>query len=236
VVVVLVGTDGAGKSTVTEEIAERLRALGLPTRTAYFGMARGNLPGVGLARRVLGVAPAGDAATGAGASPPEPAPEPEPVLVVPDRLPDLAEQRAGLSHPVLRRAAAWYYAGEYVLRYLREVAPGVRRREVVLCDRYVYDLRESPWPGSPAARVAERLVPRPDVLVLPDAPIEDIHRRKPERSFAEQWAQQTRFRALVAADPARVASLRVDTSGEPGDSVARVVVAVLTAAHRARRH
>jgi thymidylate kinase len=236
VVVVLVGTDGAGKSTVTEEIAERLRALGLPTRTAYFGMARGNLPGVGLARRVLGVAPAGDAATEGSSMPtPMPMPEPEVDLFVPDRLPDLAEQRAGLSHPVLRRAAAWYYAGEYVLRYLREVAPGVRRREVVLCDRYVYDLRESPWPGSPAARVAERLVPRPDVLVLPDAPVEDIHRRKPERAFAEQWAQQTRFRALVADAPARVASLRVDTSGAPGDSVARVVVAVLTAAHRARR-
>jgi thymidylate kinase len=229
VVVVLVGTDGAGKSTVAAQLEQRLRSVGLGTRSAYFGMARGNLPGVGLARRLLGVAAAGD-----GDGEPQDL-TPDAALVVPDALPDLAEQRRDLGHPTLRRMAAWYYAGEYALRYLTTVAPAVRRREVVLCDRYVYDLRESPWPGSAAARAVERLVPRPDVLVLPDAPVELIHRRKPERSFAGQWAQQTRFRALVAERPARVAALLVDTSGAPGDNLAAVVSAVLTAAHRPRR-
>ena len=60
--VVLVGTDGSGKSTVAGEIDDRLTSAGLRTSTAYLGMARGNLPGVGLARRLLGVAPAGDSA------------------------------------------------------------------------------------------------------------------------------------------------------------------------------
>ena len=58
--VVLVGTDGSGKSTVAGEIADRLGGLGVRTTTAHLGMARGNLPGVNLARRLLGVAPAGD--------------------------------------------------------------------------------------------------------------------------------------------------------------------------------
>jgi hypothetical protein len=74
------------------------------------------------------------------------------------------------------------------------------------------------------------------VLVLPDAPVELIHARKPERSFADQSAQQQRFRALLESRPARVTEVRVDTSGDDQDGVADVVAAVVTAAHRARRH
>jgi len=250
VVVVLVGTDGSGKSTVAEELSTRLERAGFGVRSAYFGMARGNLPGVGLARRILGVAPAGD-----GAEPVvvaedasyEPAPtgpddarELTPAAsltsLVEPASNDLLEQRRDLGHPGVRRLAAWYYAGEYVVRYLTTVAPGVRRREVVVCDRYVYDLRESPWPGSTASRVLERLVPAPDVLVLPDAPVEMIHARKPERTLADQSAQQRRFRALLESQPARVAEVRVDTSGADDDGVAEVVAAVVTAAHRPLRH
>ena len=105
----------------------------------------------------------------------------------------------------------------------------------MICDRYVYDLRESPWPGSFASKLVEAVVPAPDVLVLPDAPVELIHARKPERTFAEQSAQQERFRALLSTQPARVAEVCVDTSGEDPDGVADVVAAVVTAAHRPRR-
>jgi hypothetical protein len=83
--------------------------------------------------------------------------------------------------------------------------------------------------------VVEAVVPAPDVLVLPDAPVELIHARKPERSFADQAAQQNRFRALVASRPARVAEVLVDTSGADDDGVADVVAAVVTAAHAPRR-
>ena len=146
------------------------------------GMARGNLPGVGLARKLLGVAPAGDAAPKTSASP-----KPESTDPAKD-------------HAMVRRAAAWYYAAEYVYRYWRDIRPGMRHGGVVIADRYVYDLRESPWPGSRASRVAEALMPKPDVLVLPDAPDRLIHARKPERPAHEQAEQQGRFRALVASD------------------------------------
>jgi thymidylate kinase len=219
VVVVLVGTDGSGKSTVASDLATRLERLGFATSSAYFGMARGNLPGVGLARRLLGVAEV-------------PADVGESAAVTTEPIDDGVE--APLSHPQLRRIAAWYYAGEYAFRFASRVAPRVRRREVVICDRYVYDLRESPWPGSLASKVAERIVPRPDVLVLPDAPVELIHARKPERTLADQTAQQGRFRDLLASRPARVSDIRVDTSGADPDGVADVVAAVVTAAHRPR--
>ena len=211
VVVAMVGTDGSGKSTVADQIAERLHSVGVPTHGAYFGMARGNLPGVGLARKVLGIAkPGGEDKSG----------------VVQDK-----PTAAPTDHAGLRKAAAWYYAVEYGWRYLSTVAPARRRGEVVLCDRYVYDLRDSPWPGSPAAAFAQRIVPRPDILVLPDAPIELIHARKPERTFAEQRDQQQKFRDLLAEHPAAFANLTVDTSGATEDATFGVVRSIISCAH-----
>ena len=239
VVVVLVGTDGSGKSTVADTLSTRLERCGFEVRTAYFGMARGNLPGVGLARRLFGVAEAGDGATPTHVEPPT-----TPVTLTDQGSPtsahevgtnDVDAMRRDLGHPGVRRLAAWYYAAEYAWRYASTVSPSVRRRRIVICDRYVYDLRESPWPGSFASKLVEAVVPAPDVLVLPDAPVELIHARKPERTFAEQSAQQERFRALLSTQPARVAEVRVDTSGEDPDGVADVVAAVVTAAHRPRR-
>ena len=216
--VVLVGTDGSGKSTVAAEIDQRLSSLGLDTTSVYMGMARGNLPGVALARRLLGVAPAGDHAPKSTAS-----------------TPATASTGDDRQHASVRRAAAWFYAAEYLYRWWRDIRPGMRNGGVVIADRYVYDLRESPWPGSRASRVAEWLMPKPDVLVLPDAPDALIHARKPERSAADQAEQQGRFRQLVADDPAGTASLTVDTSGTcrtTADPVAPVVSAVVAALHR----
>ena len=59
VVVAAVGTDGSGKSTVADELEQHLQRLGFTTRTAYFGMARGNLPGWESLRRMLGIATPG---------------------------------------------------------------------------------------------------------------------------------------------------------------------------------
>jgi thymidylate kinase len=181
VLVALVGTDGAGKSTVADGLRARLDRFGLPTSTAYFGMARGNLPGVARARGIL----------------------------------------RSRDRPALRRAAAWLYAGEYVWRYLRTAAPPLARRQVVIVDRWIYDLRESPWPGSRAARVAEFLLPAPDVLVLPDAPIEQIHDRKPERPLADQQAQQERYRRLLAEHSARRATAEGLSRGGGAEGLSR---------------
>ena len=209
--VVLVGTDGSGKSTVARQLDARLAALGIATTNVYMGMARGNLPGVALARRLLGVATVAEA----GAA---------------ESMPDDAS-----GHPMIRRIAAWYYAVEYGYRWWRDIRPGMRRGRVVICDRYVYDLRESPSPNSSAPRLVEFLMPRPDVLILPDAPDGLIHARKPERPAHEQAAQQARFRALLLQGPARTASLIVDTSGPDPvgtDTIAPVVASVVASMHR----
>lgn len=306
VVVALVGTDGAGKSTVADALRRGLLGYGLHSSPAYFGMARGNLPGVALARRLLAVGSTvpmarKDDKSGKGEVSSEPNPAPsarsnagpsERSGAGPSAGPDAgpgvganagpdagasvgsssgsspvssagagvgssagtspgdgrmvsggaAARRvpvgggvAGLDRPGLRKVAAWFYAAEYLYRYLRTVAPALARREVVIADRWVYDLRESPWPGSAAARFAEFLVPAPDLLVLPDAPAEVIHHRKPERPLREQAAQQQRYRDLLAEHPARVAELVVDTSGAAGSELGALVAAVVRAAHGPRR-
>lgn len=221
VVVVLVGTDGAGKSTVAESLVGRLHQLGLPTAQAYFGMARGNLPGVALARRVLGVGstepPAKHAATESGPGDPG------------------GTGTGQLDHPTLRRVAAWYYAGEYLTRWLTRVAPHLVRGRVVVVDRWVWDLRESPWPDSRASRWLETVMPRPDIAALADAPAEIIHARKPERTLADQARQQEVFKGILAARPAACAEILVDTSGRTSDANRELVASVVGAAHLRRR-
>lgn len=68
-------------------------------------------------------------------------------------------------------------------------------------------------------------------MLLPDAPAELIHARKPERSLSEQRRQQEQFRALLAESPGRYANIIVDTSGQEADATQPVVRAVLSAAH-----
>jgi thymidylate kinase len=183
VVVALVGTEGAGKSTVAGELRDRLQGLGLRTAPAAERRA----------------SPAGRGAS-----------------------------------PGPRQAAPWFSAGEHLWRYLSTVVPALVQHRVVIVDRCVYDLRDAPWPGSAAGWLAERLVPSPDVLVLPDAPSRLIHLRKPERPLAEQEVQQERFRTLLAERPARCAELIVDTSGGTPDPLAALVAAVMQAAHQPR--
>ena len=129
------------------------------TRTAYFGMARES------AGRQAGAQGLGDRRAGGGTTP----------VTWPRTIPPEDPADKPLDHRSLRRLAAWFYAVEYGWRYLSTVAGPKRRGEVVICDRYVYDLRDSPWPGSRASVFAEWLVPAPDVMVLPDAPVEMIH-------------------------------------------------------------
>lgn len=228
VVVALVGTDGSGKSTVAHDLSDRLVRSGFEVASPYFGMARGNLPGVNLARKIMGVAIEPESAQKAVESPAEDGAEPRAVAEVSSVEEPVATE---LSHAQIRKVAAWYYAGEYVIKWLRSVAPALATRKIVIADRYIYDLRDSPWPGSSASKALQALLPPPDFLVLPDAPDELIHARKPERPAWEQAAQQQRFRDLVSEQLARRGSIRTDSSGATPDPLAGLVAEIVEAAH-----
>lgn len=224
VVVALVGTDGSGKSTVAHDLSDRLVRSGFEVASPYFGMARGNLPGVNLARKIMGVGI--EPETGPKAVD-ESSQEAAVVEVSTGDEPVATE----LSHPQIRKVAAWYYAGEYVIKWVRSVAPALATRKIVIADRYIYDLRDSPWPGSSASKALQALLPPPDFLVLPDAPDELIHARKPERPAWEQAAQQQRFRDLISEHLARRGSIRTDSSGATPDPLAGLVADIVEAAH-----
>ena len=224
VVVALVGTDGSGKSTVGDALGTTLVQLGYRVEHAYFGMARGNLPGVGLVRRL---ARGSDAAA-----------------VAPQRHPEAqatAGTTTGAPVSLARRVGAWVYAADYAWRAATRLWPARRRGSVVICDRWVSDLRRSPAPGHPASRLAELLVGAPDVLALADAPTDVIAARKAERTPAEITAEQGALRGLVAELDGQRSALRrrpacraltVPTDGSVADATWRLVAEVVAAVHR----
>lgn len=216
VVVALVGTDGSGKSTLADDLAMRLTDSGYEIDHAYFGMARGNLPGLGLIRRLARGSDHAAVAARPAAGPAAPAGPPS----------------------LARRAGAWVYAVDYAWRALTRVGPARRRRRVVIVDRWVTDLRRSPAPGSPAAAVAEWIVGPPDVFVLADAPADVIASRKSERTIDEIIDEQGALRRCLAAYEGRRRGTRrchamvADTTVPVEVSTAAIVAAVVSAAHR----
>jgi thymidylate kinase len=210
--VAFVGTDGSGKTSLSERVERELAHLGYEVRREYLGMARSNLPGLATLRRLVrgpddeALAPSTDA----------PAPTTSPSVV----------------HTV----GAWCYAVDYAFRSLFRLRPAVRRREVVLCDRWVTDLRRGPAPGSRASLAAERLAGRPQVMVLASAPAEVIVARKRERTLAQAAAEQAELALLTAeydAFPDTI-GLVADTSGaiDTVDPVDAIVRAIVAATHR----
>lgn len=203
--VVLVGTDGTGKTTTATRVVGELNRLGMPARLRYFGRTRGNLPGVGALRDALE--------------------RRDPSTAVPGPRP--APQRWHL----LRRVGSWYYAFEYSARFWLTVFPSLAFGRTVVMDRFVYDLVVMPGGSPGAARVARQLVPHPEVVLYLDAPAGEIHDRKPERSVEAIGERQAKF-ADVVASLEHSTRYTVSTSRSAPDATARLVAAITMQAHR----
>jgi thymidylate kinase len=100
---------------------------------------------------------------------------------------------------------AWFLARAWPAWAVR-VAPARRRGDWIILDRCFTDLlvdqRRYRY-GGPRwlARLTERLMPRPDALVVLHAPAEVIHRRKAEIPEAELARLLDRYRALAQSRP-----------------------------------
>jgi thymidylate kinase len=113
-----------------------------------------------------------------------------------------------------------------------------RNATLRLFDRYYHDLLVDPRRyryGGPMwlARLVGRLIPKPDLWILLDAPAEVLQARKPEVTFEESARQREAYLALVRGFPNAVV---VDATRPLGEVVARVKEAVLSLmAERTRR-
>jgi thymidylate kinase len=168
--VVLVGPDGSGKTTMSELVCRRFEPTRVPVSAVYLGAQKPLLPTRRLSQKLhkrFGNRPA----------------------VKPVKDVDRRQRLRGLAHIM---ADKW-------LRYFVHIRPRLVRGEVVVLDRYFYDLRtflhplvKHPWFDS----LVMHLIPEPAAVFCLRADPAVIAARKNELTAAETARQIECFRAL----------------------------------------
>jgi thymidylate kinase len=125
-------------------------------------------------------------------------------------------------------AKAAYWILDYALGYYLTIRPALARSTLVLYDRYLVDALIDPRRyryGGPRwlLRLAWRLVPKPDLVVLLDAPTEVLRARKQEVSVGETERQRHAYRELLGTLPKG----HVVDAAQPLDGVVKAVGGVV---------
>lgn len=168
--VVLVGPDGSGKTTLSELVCRRFEATRIPVSSVYLGAQKPLLPTRLWSQKIRKAFRKGPA-------------------VKPVKDVDRRQRLRGLAHIM---ADKW-------LRYIVQIRPRLVRGEVVVLDRYFYDLRTFPHP-----LVRQRwfdtlvmsLIPEPTVIFCLRADPAVVAARKNELTTAETARQIECFQAL----------------------------------------
>jgi thymidylate kinase len=132
-------------------------------------------------------------------------------------------------------AKAFYFAADYYLGYAFQIAPALSRTRLILFDRYIYDLvvdSKRVRYGGPGwlLRLVARAVPRPDLVILLDAPAEVLWSRKREVPFDEVIRQRSAYLQLARKLPSTI----VVNAAQPVSDVIHEVACALIA-HFSRR-
>ena len=117
-----------------------------------------------------------------------------------------------------------YYGLDYLGGYVRTVRPVLRRRQVMLFDRYYYDMIADSFRSRislplPVLRSLGGLLPLPRHAFFIDVDPEEIHRRKQELTMERIVTLNARYGDL--ADHGWL--IRVDNNGSPRIAAARIV-------------
>jgi thymidylate kinase len=204
--VVLIGPDGSGKTTLAEEACRVLGASGRKVERLYFGVTSPMLP----TKRLMKAFHGRRAPTG-------------------PRIDDGVPKKAGFKSNLSYFLGTVHSLVDQYLRYWVVARPRLARGRILLCDRYFYDALASPAPGVLKRLLdwsAVWLTPRADhVFVLEDDP-QAIHDRKPELSVDEIGRQQQRFQRLKRR-PLFGVALQVEP--DPRPNACEIARATLTA-------
>jgi thymidylate kinase len=165
--VVFLGPDGAGKSSVIAGVRRDLAGV-FPTCTCL------SFPPA-LLRRLLG--------------------RPEGPVTLPHALPP----RSWVAS-VVRAVGYWFVY--YTVGYWLDVRPKLARSALVLHDRHMVDALVDPTRYRYAGprwllQLIWRLIPKPDLIVLLDAPAKVLQARKQEVSFEVTARQREAYRSLL---------------------------------------
>lgn len=99
-----------------------------------------------------------------------------------------------------------YYGLEYALGFWLKIRPALVRSTLILFDRYYDDLLVDPKRyryGAPLApaRWLRRFIPRPDVFLVLDVPVENLLKRKQEVPAEELQRQVMAYRRFALSTP-----------------------------------
>jgi hypothetical protein len=127
-----------------------------------------------------------------------------------------------------------YYAVDFVVGYWVVYRPTLRRGGTVIVERgwqdLVVDSRRYLMPSPPPARILGALIPRPDVVVNLEAPVETILERKRELTPQEIERQLREWKGTAVA---RREVIHLDARMAPAD-LAAAVIARLALPNRTR--
>lgn len=209
--VAILGTDGTGKSSLVVELRRTLGNFGMGVHDLYFGRVRGSaLFSDSMRKRLERVTRATSIE--------------DSTLAAPRRV--SRQQRS------LRHLASYVYVVDYAARLALHVLPLWARGNVVIFDRYVYDLRIMPHASALAARLAEVIAPRPRLMFFLDVDANVITARRQERSLAEVLKQQTILRETCARMGAGTRYVPIDSLGSVNELAWQMARAVIATAHR----
>lgn len=107
---------------------------------------------------------------------------------------------------ILSIAKIFFFIADYWIGYLGIFAPAMMRSQLIVFDRYMYDLlvdSKRVRYGGPAwlLRFAARVIPHPDLVILLDASPEVLWSRKQEVPFEEIERQREEYRKVAQRLP-----------------------------------
>ena len=201
------GPDGAGKTTVIDMVVAQLEAIYGAGEIKYAHFRPTVLP------RLAEVAKKAHAVETVDENYAEP-------------------HRGKPSGPVGSVARLGYYWLDYFGGYLRSVRPVLKRREVMLFDRYYYDMIADPFRSRiklpmPILRFFGRLLPLPDHAFFIDVAPGEIHRRKQELTIERIVALNARYGDLAN----RGWLIRIDNNGAPEVAAAEIIDHIVANRH-----
>lgn len=132
--------------------------------------------------------------------------------------------RARPSGPAGSLARLGYYYLDYLVGYFRSVRPVLLKRQIILFDRYYYDMIGDPGRSRirlpyGLLRFVGHLLPLPSYAFFIHVNPEEIYRRKQELSLEQIKELNSRYLDLVR----RGVLLRVDNDGPPQQAIAYIV-------------